>query len=115
MKKNIAIPIDILRGGDQQKIAQYGPQNFTVDDLAQLNADEIAAEAYSETQYQRDRAQEYPHIGDQLDALWRGLSALATGEPLPDGTTAMREQIQSVKSKYPAPSGAEQKTTGGAA
>ncbi len=55
---------------------------------------QAAAEAQQElakTQYQRDRAAEYPSIGDQLDALWKG----------GDAATAMLAQVQAVKNKYP--------------
>ena len=45
----------------------------------------------AKTQYQRDRAAEYPAIGDQLDALWKG----------GDAATAMLAQVQAVKNKYP--------------
>ena len=45
----------------------------------------------AKTQYQRDRAKEYPPIGDQLDALWKG----------GDAATAMLAQVQAVKAKYP--------------
>ena len=45
------------------------------------------------TQYQRDRAAEYPPIGDQLDALWKGGEA----------STTMLAQVQAVKAKYPKP------------
>jgi hypothetical protein len=47
----------------------------------------------AKTQYQRDRAAEYPPIGDQLDALWKG----------GDAATAMLAQVQAVKAKYPKP------------
>ena len=47
----------------------------------------------SKTQYQRDRASEYPPIGDQLDALWKG----------GDAATTMLAQVQAVKAKYPKP------------
>lgn len=44
-----------------------------------------------EAKYRRDRRNEYPPIGDQLDALWKG------------GTAAddMKTIINAVKSKYP--------------
>lgn len=47
--------------------------------------------AVSATEYQRKRATEYPPIGDQLDALWKG----------GDAATAMLAQVQAVKNKYP--------------
>ena len=52
-----------------------------------------ARAAEAATQYQRDRAAEYPSIGDQLDALWKG----------GDAATAMLAQVQAVKAKYPKP------------
>ena len=44
-------------------------------------------------QYKPKRQAEYPSIGDQLDALWKGGSA----------AEAMLAQIQAVKTKYPKP------------
>ena len=48
---------------------------------------------YELTQYQRQRAPEYPTIGDQLDALFHA------GVFPPE----MAEQIQAIKDKYPKP------------
>jgi hypothetical protein len=50
---------------------------------------------YNARVYQRQRAPEYPPIGDQLDALWKGGDAAA----------AMLAKIQAVKDKYPKPEG----------
>jgi len=47
----------------------------------------------AKTKYQRDRAAEYPSVGDQLDALWKGGDAAAE----------MLAQVQAVKTKYPKP------------
>jgi hypothetical protein len=58
---------------------------------------EIAAEVtrlqaqYDATEYQRQRAPEYPPIGDQLDALWKGGAA----------AEEMLAKVQAVKAKYP--------------
>lgn len=48
---------------------------------------------WENTQYQRDRSKEYPSIGDQLDALWKG------------GAHAeeMLQLIMDTKSKFPKP------------
>ena len=54
-------------------------------ELTRLQAD------YEAKQYQRDRAGEYPAIGDQLDALWKGGSA----------AEEMLALVQAVKDKYP--------------
>jgi hypothetical protein len=43
--------------------------------------------------YQQQRAAEYPAIGDQLDALWKGGEAAAE----------MLAKVQAVKAKYPKP------------
>jgi hypothetical protein len=63
-------------------------------DIAQAKAIQDAKNIeLAKTQYQRDRASEYPPIGDQLDALWKG----------GDAATAMLAQVQAVKTKYPKP------------
>lgn len=43
--------------------------------------------------YREERAAEYPSVGDQLDALWKGGDAAA----------AMLAQVQAIKAKYPKP------------
>ena len=48
---------------------------------------------YDAQQYARSRASEYPSIGDQLDALWKG----------GDDAAAMLEQVMAVKARYPKP------------
>jgi len=48
---------------------------------------------YTTSIYQRQRAAEYPPIGDQLDALWKGGDAAAE----------MLATVQAVKAKYPKP------------
>ena len=58
---------------------------------------EVEAEAlriqaeWDRTEYQRLRALEYPPIGDQLDALWKGGDAAAD----------MLARVQAVKAQYP--------------
>jgi len=46
---------------------------------------------YDAREYQRKRVAEYPPIGDQLDALWKGGDAAAE----------MLAKVQTVKAKYP--------------
>jgi hypothetical protein len=48
---------------------------------------------FEKTRYQYFRAPEYPSIGDQLDALWKGGDAAAE----------MLVKVQAVKEKYPKP------------
>jgi hypothetical protein len=68
---------------------------YTAEEEAERDAEEAQWELdkaeLAKTQYQRDRAKEYPSIGDQLDALWKG----------GDAATSMLAQVQAVKAKYP--------------
>lgn len=48
-------------------------------------------EAYKLVEYKQKRVNEYPPIGDQLDALWKG------GEDAAE----MLAKVQAVKNKYP--------------
>ena len=72
------------------------------EDVAQPTQPQIDAEItrlqniQDATEYQRSRAEKYPPIGDQLDALWKG-GAFAE---------AMLAQVMAVKAKYPKPEGA---------
>jgi hypothetical protein len=60
---------------------------------------EVEAEArrikaeWDALEYQRQRAPEYPPIGDQLDALWKGGDAAAE----------MLARVQAIKAQYPKP------------
>lgn len=74
------------------KILENGVvRDATPEELAQREVDALANAEEAKTQYQRDRAAEYPSIGDQLDALWKG----------GDAATDMLAQVQAVKAKYP--------------
>jgi hypothetical protein len=54
--------------------------------------DRAAVEAHAASkEYITKRAAEYPTIGDQLDALWKG----------GDAATQMLAKVQAVKNKYP--------------
>ena len=48
---------------------------------------------YDAKEYQRQRAPEYPSIGDQLDAIWKGGDAYDT----------MLAKVMAIKDKYPKP------------
>ena len=64
----------------------------TDEESIQIEAKAIENEAHRQsTQYRRDRAKEYPAIGDQLDALFK-----AGVFP-----SDMQAQLQAVKDKYP--------------
>jgi hypothetical protein len=69
-------------------------EKYSAEDKAAKLAEKAAQQAaLAKTQYQRQRAAEYPPIGDQLDALWKGGEVAA----------AMLAQVQAVKAKYPKP------------
>ena len=61
-------------------------------DEINIRAEELYNEHVAQD-YARKRASEYPPIGDQLDALWKGGEAAAN----------MAIQVQAVKNKYPKP------------
>jgi hypothetical protein len=76
------------------------PQVVSVDDCdgardAQGNKVEIDMDAVNAwvdpNAYKSKRASEYPPIGDQLDALWKGGNA----------ATEMLAIVQAIKAKYP--------------
>lgn len=60
-------------------------KNAVSQEFSTLTAD------FESKEYQRLRAAEYPTIGDQLDALWKGGDAAAE----------MLAKVQAVKNKYP--------------
>lgn len=66
---------------------------LTETELAEKEQNFVFGLELAKTKYQRDRAAEYPPIGDQLDALWKGGNA----------AIEMLAQVQSVKTKYPKP------------
>ncbi len=77
-----------IRGGVLEQ-AEDGTDRVSTPTLEELNAciesDPVA--------YREQRRPEYPPVGDQLDALWKGGDAAAT----------MLSQIQAVKYKFPKP------------
>ena len=76
------------------------PSVVTIDDGAgafdaqgnkvEINLDVVNTWVDPDT-YKYQRAAEYPPIGDQLDALWKG----------GDAATEMLAKVQAVKTKYP--------------
>ena len=67
-------------------------ENTTAPTESEINTEIARLQVEFETkEYQRLRAAEYPPIGDQLDALWKGGEAAAE----------MLAKVQSVKKKYP--------------
>ena len=76
--------IELLNGDlpDEESLVKMIQESYE-EDMIRLN----------QTEYQRQRAPEYPSIGDQLDALFHA------GVFPPE----MAAQIQAVKDKYPKP------------
>ena len=46
------------------------------------------------------RRDEYPDIGDQLDAIWKAFGQMDPDD-VPEPARAMLAQVQAVKAKYP--------------
>lgn len=68
----------------EQEMVEYSQNQL----LAQAEIAKWEAQAYA-----RKRQREYPSMGDQLDALWKGGVDAET----------MLQKIQAVKAKYPKP------------
>ena len=75
-----------------------GSQDHLIGDKTPVSADQAEAISQQKTQekfgvltYAEKRRAEYPAIGDQLDAVWKGGA----------DAEAMRAQIMAVKAKYP--------------
>lgn len=73
--------------GDKLEQANDGSPRVDAPSMDELQA------AMDAVAYREKRAAEYPYVGDQLDAMWKGGDAAA----------AMLAQIQAVKAKYPKP------------
>ena len=87
---------------NHKAIYKLYPQVVSVDDTAgafdaqgnQVTIDESLVNAWVDPDtYKYNRVKEYPSIGDQLDALWKG----------GDAATEMLAKVQAVKTKYPKP------------
>lgn len=95
-KSNIAyVPGDYQTGqpaGKADQILHWDSKLGAQPTQEQLDAAWAAKVAADDAiAYQTKRRAEYPAIGDQLDALWKGGEAAA----------AMLAQVQAVKNKYP--------------
>jgi len=87
---------------NHKAIYKLYPTVVTVDDGAgafdasgnKVTIDESLVNAWVDPDtYKYNRVKEYPSIGDQLDALWKGGDAAAE----------MLAKVQAVKTKYPKP------------
>jgi len=98
---DIAQALIALRPGAKWSVDgnSYGGITWLDAEQSQPTEAEIEAEMarlqanYDAQEYARKRAAEYPPIGDQLDALWKGGDAAAE----------MLATVQAVKAKYPKP------------
>ena len=72
-------------------VSWTGTAKCTWDEVKDLVA--LAKIDVQNSQYRFQRSPEYPSIGDQLDALWKGGAA----------AEEMAAKIQAVKDKYPKP------------
>lgn len=70
-------------------------RDLTAEELAQVNAEyDIQLAAYNNNQYQRDRADAYPSIEEQLDMqYWDSVN----------GTTTWADAIAQIKLNHPKP------------
>lgn len=77
------------------KILENGiVRDATPEELAQRELDELAHLEEAKTQYQRDRAAEYPSINDYIDGVVKGDQAQIQ---------AYIDACLAVKAKYPKP------------
>lgn len=112
-----AIPVRLLgeKISDEEKLEleNYGHKPLSESEMAQRQLDEIAhAERVAAKEadlaangYKYRRAAKFKSlpIGDQLDALWKGMIAVIEGADMPEETAEMIEQIQAIKESEPKP------------
>ena len=95
----VAEALSSLRPLSQYAVGSDGSINWIDTVQTQPTQSEIDTEiirlasVYNAQEYARKREFEYPPIGDQLDALWKGGDAAAE----------MLTKVQAVKTKYPKP------------
>ena len=86
------VNVKYVTGSDENDTAVFGPQLFT---WAEVSAKQAELQTdYDNKQYQRDRADAYPSIQDQLDMQYHDAV---------DGTTTWKDAIATVKSDIPKP------------
>jgi hypothetical protein len=82
---------DAIRAINSSVVVIRGDDAFDVDGNP-VAYDKAVVQAYIDANaYIAKRVAEYPSIGDQLDALWKG----------GDAATEMLAKVQAVKAKYP--------------
>ena len=86
---------------DADDIATFHYQECSAPSSSDIDAEVIRLQAvYDAQEYARDRATEYPTIGDQLDMLWH---AIDTGDwtAAKVKLTSFYTELKAVKDKYP--------------
>ena len=77
----------------EDRVVTWKDADTTAPSNAEIEAELIRLqEDWSDNQYQRDRAADYPSIGDQLDMQYHDLI---------DGTTTWKDAVASVKTAHP--------------
>lgn len=56
---------------------------------------------HEEVSYQQKRAAAYPFVGDQLDAIYKGLKELSKTVAMPNDVESWFAQIEAVKAMFP--------------
>jgi hypothetical protein len=78
---------------DYDKLIWHSPEiDIPTQEEVTQEVSRLQAE-YDAKEYQRQRVPEYPSIGDQLDAIWKG----------GDAYDAMLAKVMAIKDKYPKP------------
>ena len=81
----------------EDDVVTWNSSNITQPTEEQIQAKIVEVKAeYEATQYQRDRAAEYPELPEQLDMLFHAIDAGAL-----DKTSAFYTTLKAVKDKYP--------------
>jgi hypothetical protein len=92
---NIAKILSIIRPGAEYTIHANDYERLEWLDTTQIKPSlkeiEDGQKQLDALAYREKRAAEYPPVGDQLDALWKGGADAA----------AMKATIESIKAKYP--------------
>lgn len=84
----------ILKSGDAEKIEDFLSRMESETNKIKLNQDNHS--------YALNRKEEYPDIGDQLDAIWKQLNYMRlNGQDLIQECDDMLGGILSIKAKYP--------------
>lgn len=89
LESRVGVPFE---SENELELISYIEENYHTTREA-IEANSAPTQEYLDTEYQRKRLPEYPSIGDQLDALWKGGDAAAE----------MLAKVQAVKAKYPKP------------